>query len=128
MNSQEIFDKVAEHLLTQNCRSVKKDALGMYPCVYRTTEGLKCAIGCLIPEELYDPLMEGLPVETLLRGFIELREYVPEVSLAKSLQTVHDLHPPEAWRDELKSVAWQYRLSTVVLDIDKGSKECSNQE
>ncbi len=47
MTKQEIFDKVATHLLTQNEKAL--NSVG--GCVYRTDKGLKCAVGCLIPVE-----------------------------------------------------------------------------
>jgi hypothetical protein len=54
---QEVFDQVANHLLTQNKRSVS--ATDNTLCVYRSPDGLKCAAGCLIADDEYDPRMEG---------------------------------------------------------------------
>lgn len=53
--AQEIFNKVATHLLTQGKRSVASDG----SCMYRGPEGTKCAIGCLIEDDEYHPLLEG---------------------------------------------------------------------
>lgn len=65
MNAQEIFDTVASHLLQQGRKAVS--VLGS--CRYRITAPadvvLKCAIGCLIPDELYNPEMEGPGVSNL---------------------------------------------------------------
>lgn len=55
MTNQEIFDKVATHLLSQG----KRSALGGVGCAYRGDGGLQCAIGCLIPDELYRYELEG---------------------------------------------------------------------
>ena len=52
---QDIFDFVATHLITQSV--VSEDASGQ--CVYRSPDGLKCAIGCLIPDDAYRGNLEG---------------------------------------------------------------------
>lgn len=63
MNTQEIFNTVATHLLTQNARS-----MGTAPqmegrgCLYRGENGRMCAVGCLIKDEFYDPILENEPV------------------------------------------------------------------
>lgn len=48
---QEIFDFVVEKLRAQGCASV--NPFGR--CLYRGPDGLKCAIGHMIPDELYRP-------------------------------------------------------------------------
>jgi hypothetical protein len=61
MTAQEIFDKVLAHLRTQGEPAL--DYLGT--CAYRgrlnetTGKSPMCAIGCLIPDDKYDPTMEG---------------------------------------------------------------------
>ncbi len=55
MTKQEIFDKVKAHLLAQGKRAVNGDG----NCMYRGMDGTKCAVGCLIPDELYTPLLEN---------------------------------------------------------------------
>ena len=51
MFAQEIFDTVVEHLRRQGHRAYKEE----YGCLYRLENGDKCAVGCLIPDHLYDP-------------------------------------------------------------------------
>lgn len=34
-------------------------------CMYRNEQGLRCAVGCLIPEEAYDPAAESFSVSQL---------------------------------------------------------------
>jgi hypothetical protein len=55
MTRQELFDKVAAALIAQGKPSL--DPGGM--CQYRGLEGLACAAGHLIPDEEYQPAMEG---------------------------------------------------------------------
>ena len=58
---QEIYDKVKAHLLAQG-----RPAMFQGSCVYRSPNGLKCAVGCLITDEAYDEDLEGVPVRCLL--------------------------------------------------------------
>ncbi len=54
MDKQAVFNTVAKHLLTQGRQAM--DSGGH--CVYRGKDGLRCAIGALIPDEVYDPVIE----------------------------------------------------------------------
>lgn len=65
MEAQEIFDKVYRHLIRQG-RPAMIHEYGASHCEYRTENGLRCAVGCLIPKKLYDKSMEGNDVESLL--------------------------------------------------------------
>ena len=55
MNQQEVFNKAYLAIVAQGLPSI--DDKGV--CLYRGLKGRKCAIGHLIPDELYDPLIEG---------------------------------------------------------------------
>lgn len=54
MTHQEIFDFVWTKLCEQGAKSYENGK-----CRYRTSTRLKCAVGHLIPDDLYDPAMEG---------------------------------------------------------------------
>lgn len=115
MTKQEIFDKVAKHLLRQN-----KKAEDNISCLYRTTAGLRCAVGCLIPKRLYDPGIEGCPVESFIQGGLsEIGEQIglrpSHQPLLKQLQVVHDDSEPERWREGLRQVAREHKLNQEVL-------------
>jgi hypothetical protein len=109
MTPQEIFDKVASHLLTQNKRSIKDGT-----CVYRGPDNTSCAVGCLIPDDIYVPEMEHKNVELLLKTFEhKLPKYFLEnKALLSELQECHDSFstPPEKWYDTLKSIAHEFDL------------------
>ena len=62
MTAQEIFDKVVKHLLTQGRKSIHEKTR---TCMYRNTNGDMCAVGALLPDELYHPLFESMAVERL---------------------------------------------------------------
>lgn len=131
LSNQEIFDRVSSHLLTQG-----KPALRDGECVYRTPEGLRCAIGCLIPDALYAVELEGIAVRqtrdvealphythkedafrlamVLLASGIDLRQE-KTFSLCAGLQYVHDNRGPELWRECLQYLAQVHGLSADVL-------------
>lgn len=109
MNRQEVFDKVTSHLLTQNKPSEDEDKEN---CLYRSSEGLKCAIGCLIPDELYTPKLEGITVDHLpenILNFIGI-ESKEDLHFMKSLQVIHDFCHVIRWKSELKKFASEYGL------------------
>lgn len=123
MNKQEIFDKVAKHLIQQGCASVHEE---LNECRYRTDEGLMCAVGCLIPDEIYKRNMEGLAAEDLLRAFPEVEEFLGvEVNedrcFISTLQHAHDNHLSsspkgmEAWKTRMCRIAEEFSLDCSVL-------------
>ena len=119
MNKQEVFDKVAKHLLTQKIKCV--DSTGR--CVYRGINGLKCAIGCLIPDDVYEPSMEGFVIHhwfgnTSLSGdgpnrktSIDWMKPAAMNDLLQSLQLIHDGYTPNEWQKQLKNVAKKHELT-----------------
>lgn len=66
-------DKIEHHLIQQKARAVQPGrAIGPGDndrCQYRTEAGLMCAAGCLIPDEKYDPAMEGLTTSGVQNTF-----------------------------------------------------------
>lgn len=137
MDAQEIFDKVATHLFAQGEKAISGDG----SCVYRGADGAMCAVGCLIPNEVYTPAMEGLKAHALLseEGFIpyndsdlDRRLIIPELATLRShkallgdLQDVHDAHEDESYafvwdstktmREALRRVARMHNLNTSIL-------------
>lgn len=91
MNKQEAFDTVVKHLY-----SMKGQSLGLIDgekaCAYRGGDGARCAIGCLIPDELYEAGMEGLSARRLLQQFAGVKELFDGVDseFLLDLQLIHD--------------------------------------
>lgn len=99
---QEVFDFIANHLLTQNRQSVNENGR----CLYRY-ENLKCAAGCLIPDSDYSFGLEG----TDWRGVRDrLSLSFAHSLLILSLQNLHDTYPVEDWKPELKHLALLHDL------------------
>lgn len=129
MTLQEIFTKVATHLLAQKAKS---RASSDGPCAYRGAEGRQCAAGALIPDALYTRAIEGLGVcnrrvtdvlvaagvvpqaETCSikyeedgnprRYYTEL-QHVPHLLLIRELQLIHDCKYSSDWADALAKLA-----------------------
>lgn len=90
---QEIFDFVIAHLAKQGSQSANSEGV----CSYRGLNNTMCAIGCLIPDEFYDPSMEGANVEELLinceneESLFYISDFLrPYDLLLFSLQQFHD--------------------------------------
>jgi hypothetical protein len=122
VNNQEVFDTVARHLLTQQVRSVGEDRDG---CRYRGHNGRKCAIGALIPDELYLPEMEGKYAHQLTDHYQPLAELLAGVDteLLGMLQSIHDVTPVDQWSRELIRTATKFHLSDDV--VHKMSEPCT---
>lgn len=119
MTNQEFFDKTVEHLVRQGQRAVGEDG----HCRYRTPEGLKCAAGVHIPDDVYRPAMEGTSIGSLIDHVEDFRDQLrplfPSRELAQSLQVTHD--KPSNWDNdgfrgwtELAEVASNYELNFNV--------------
>lgn len=102
MTDFEAFDTVSQHLLSQKKMSIRETDYGL-ECAYRGDNGLKCAIGCLIPDELYNEKMEGISIHGLARKFPSLGKIFRDVNMDMllELQGVHDDTPVERWGERL---------------------------
>lgn len=78
--------------------------------MYRGSEGLKCAVGHLIPDDLYTPEMEAFsadvnPVKSVLEG---LGVYI---KLANQLQIIHDIFRVGQWEEGWRNLAEETGLT-----------------
>jgi len=116
---QGIYDAVARHLLAQGAVSVATLPHGGIGCAYRGDNGLKCAIGALIPDELYYPEMEGMGGLAVLSSIRLLdfnkhdREWVAaRADLLIALQRAHDDAHGVLPRRVLPF--WEQRLASIA--------------
>lgn len=145
MTAQQIFNKVAKHLATQQVQS-RGRAGGK--CMYRGRNGTSCAVGCLIPEQSYRPEFDRVRqldelalkqpelflggtsptstsvydmsryspfVEALAAGGVDVKEHI---DLLTDLQKAHDSMPYEYASDTvvmLKQIAEKYELSAEAV-------------
>jgi hypothetical protein len=109
---QEIFDFVANHLLTQNEKALENEK-----CCYRTGN-LKCAVGALIADEDYNCSFEGKSLQ-LLHDTPEKSIFSDikynNLILLNQLQGIHDSYGPESWLKKLSSLAKELTLNDKML-------------
>lgn len=58
-NAQTTFDKIVEHLRKQKTKAISATAGCCYRSGHQPDGVMRCAAGCLIPDEIYRPFMEG---------------------------------------------------------------------
>lgn len=113
MNNQTIFNRVSKHLLKQMKRSSLNGDNSV--CLYRGPNGLKCAVGILIPDKDYRDDMEY--DGTVINPHSEVRIYLSQrgysadnFELLDRLQRLHDNCYPKDWKRELVKVAKTFDL------------------
>jgi len=115
-SAQEVFDIVVNHLFTQGRPAYD----GNRGCMYRTHDGLRCAVGVLIPDDFYDPAFEINAADIVIQELFEanLADWREHSPLLLSLQMVHDkcLRDPDetfnttALARSLRDVATEFSL------------------
>lgn len=118
MSLSKIFYKVENHLLKQNERSVTSVTSGEY-CRYRSEEGLSCAVGCLMTDDIYDYSLEGGSardfdvVEALapIIGVSPTIHRAKKIDLLHRLQAIHDGDRVDTWADKLSEVKLDFNIS-----------------
>lgn len=70
MNKQELFDKAVGGVIKQGAPSIRLSGQPGPICCYRNGEGLKCAIGQIIPDDKYETRFdtEGLATSEVLNA------------------------------------------------------------
>ena len=117
-NLQDIYDTVARHLLTQGRPATNV----LTVCCFRAPDGTSCAIGCLIPNELYKPELELrwgpyalADIGLLPREEVE-KQFSSRVLLLCKLQEVHDT--AVEWKPEDVIKNWKKALSRVAKQFN----------
>lgn len=114
MNRQHVFNQVADHLLRQMAKSEGEDEdQGVGWCLYRGPHGRRCAIGCLIPDDVYTPSMEGNGIDDLLRDHPQALPFEmtdADICFLARLQLIHDDSEPLRWAGDLKALATENKL------------------
>ena len=110
MTNQEAYNTVRKHLLKQDKKCLKDTGM----CMYRNDSGLKCALGALIPNYMYNAEMEGGAIQKLFKKFPVLRKHLEDVDIGMlmCLQSVHDNDPIHRWDDSLNDIAEAYHLTS----------------
>jgi hypothetical protein len=106
-SKQTLFNKVVRHLLTQKDQSTSGGN-----CCYRSPDGLKCAAGCLLPDdfdfERYNrDRWSSLVEQKLVSGL--------NYKLICDLQEIHDSKRIVAWPSYLAALARTHKLKIPVI-------------
>lgn len=120
-SNQEVFDLAARHLLTQKAKArIQRDESSNQRCLYRAPDGCKCAVGALIPDEIYQPEMDqgDTGIDEIISRFPTIATLFSGVDddLLADLQTVHDDYIVSRWGEHLRALATDYGLSAAVID------------
>lgn len=110
MTEQEVFNKMVDHLRKQGYkRSQREDGA----CVYRGEGGRMCAVGCLLPDELYTTTFEGKSAMWICKKLTEEKWPAAKfMILLDEFQLIHDLRmdTPERAEAEFWRVAKRFSL------------------
>lgn len=121
MTPQEIFDTCADHILRMPKQARRMPDL---QCAYRGENGSRCAIGALIPDDVYRPWMDQFDDPSILGILQGMPHYFPDWmhtnrGLLFDLQRVHDDDANWFTRadliDALKKVAKNHNLAPTVI-------------
>jgi hypothetical protein len=109
MKKRKVFKTIATHMLTQN--EVSEDDNN---CLYRTSDGLSCAIGILIDNDNYSEELESQDVHNNAVSTAVSRSLgSPPLSggdrvFLGALQDIHDYSYPPSWREKLNDFSVSY--------------------
>lgn len=110
---QSIFTRVATHLLTQ-----KSAASQDGQCFYRDANSKQCAVGCLIPDALYNHTFEYKGVFGLCK-VLKASSDTSAVMLGKALEENGELLVTlQALHDTYSAVTWQDRLTVIAAKLN----------
>lgn len=121
MTEQEAFDRALNGIRSQGGPSMRQRESGyVMRCIYRSSDGRKCAVGWLIPDEKYDPDFDDkYSLEDLVDELgLDQGEGAPTLALLRQLQEAHDeaaiKYPNqfmERWEERMKRLAEVHGLS-----------------
>lgn len=114
---QAIFNYVWNFLKEQRepSRVSEYAALDGNVCMYKSPEGKKCAIGCMITEDQYDPSMEGKDIRS---SKISHLFHQDDLLFLQSLQWVHDSWEPVPKNNKYKFTDMADRLRNIARDYN----------
>lgn len=136
--AQELVDFVMAHLATMDGPSMRTltraeqrssaDGAKRAECAYRGDNGARCAIGACIPDDQYQPWIEGLSSSD---PAVLMRAGIPDhlSGLARDLQTLHDIHyfaseePPSV---KMREIAGDHGVTFRALAEQEAPNEALN--
>jgi len=133
-----VFEFVKQHLINQGQKSLQHietedDHLTKHnSCRYRGIQNLKCAIGCLIEDDFYDPDMEQRDIGSDFVKIIvrqSLPNWKPNWDMLQDLQELHDECDPEEWENKLEKLEEQtFHREKLLKKDDEEIRKLLNYE
>lgn len=125
MNTQEAFEYSVKHLAKQGGPSLKSGG-----CLYRGPDNRQCAIGWLIPDNLYEAEFEDLDLDEIQTRLEDSKIFEGlTLGFLSDLQAAHDrfyttafgisVHPVpwnSSFKDAFKQVGGWHNLETGFID------------
>jgi hypothetical protein len=109
LTAQQIFNKVAMHLAKQGKKAMSRTGF----CRNYTEEGLRCAVGCLMPIRHYKRNKNdwgGSPYAVMGALAKYGVNYDKQSDLLNELQNVHDMDKVSRWGQKLRGLAKKQKL------------------
>lgn len=117
---QTAFNKIWQHATAPGAVPAVNENVD---CVYRTSDGNRCFIGALIPDEEYELHRDAdgcstIELKSIGTLFVEKHPVVTKLfddtctmDFLERLQGIHDVDSPELWKSELTSFAESHNLT-----------------
>lgn len=104
MDDKEAFQIAKKHLL---CQMKKSEAVvdQTFKCLYRGPNGLKCAVGALIPDDEYKAWHDNASLSDVAR---ETSLSLLSLHMLRDLQALHDHEPIHKWALGLERLELKY--------------------
>ncbi|MEM5403807.1 hypothetical protein [Paraburkholderia unamae] len=122
LDGQDVFDIAAWHLLRQHGQAI---APGTSKSMYRAPDGKRCAVGWLMPDDVYSRSLEFFSVRDLASMMLDSTRHehhaftaflIRHMVLLSELQHMHDSNPPAQWPARLRVIAHQNGVNSRVVD------------
>jgi hypothetical protein len=84
-------------------------------CLYRGPDGRQCAVGLLVPDELYADYMEDVRADQLFEENPALRQVIPEGLTAGDLSGIQNVHDALAGRVSHYGGIWPHEEFVAKL-------------
>ena len=111
---QVTYNRIVNHLRRQGAKAECRElTTGVLACLYRTPDGRRCAVGCLIPDNRYDPAFEQTGIGGMNEADNErdndvtllMEELGHDLDLLIEFQGIRDTRGVEEWEQEFRKLA-----------------------
>lgn len=116
-DAQEVFDTMIA-TMRANGKRIKDE-----PCVYRA-DGMKSAIGSLIPDAEWTSALEGQLIFDLIQRSVSplsketIDLLIKHLSLCITMRSTENLVEPRFWEEQFAKYAHEHRLLYVPIDVE----------